>query len=568
MDAPSTRSPLPALLLALAAAMLVATAGWGDLYNETDGQYGGAAKIMSEGGSWLIPENNGIPRLAKPPLLYWGMALAMQGFGVNAFAARLPSALALSAWVLLTCLIGRQMGGPWRGFTSGLILLTSLGTFTLGRIVMPEPLFAMFIAGAIYCVLRGQSEPAGRTAWFTGFWLCASLASFTKGWHGLIYPAAVIGLAAVLCREGRPGLRGLLSWRGLLIFAAINLPWHLAVESRYPGYLHNLLFAEQLGHMTGSDAPATSYTDVPRLQFLLLHLAWFFPWSLAAGCALWQRRREAWETLRAMSWPAAVTASWIAVIGGSVMLTGERQDYYAMAMWPAFALTAAWLIEKASLRGAAVAAAVLLGAALVAAITLPGWVPARETAAVAARATAWTALCNFDQSVWMSLRTTAVWALGGGLLAALMAAAARNRRTATCALAASASCLGMGALAGTSLVSPYFSLAQAADQIPAGATIVYDGGIDTGSSLLVYTDAPVLLLNQDPDDDFIVRKFGIGRDRYVTTEQWVRLWQSAECPLIFVTEERDLPEWETKLGGLPPPAARCGTQVILRKPGT
>lgn len=565
MASPSKQSALLAVLLALSAALLVATAGWGDLYNETDGQYGGAAKVMAAGGSWLIPENNGIPRLVKPPLLYWTMAASMQGFGVNAFAARLPSALALSAWVILTYFIGSQLGGPWRGFVSGLVLLTSLGTFTLGRIVMPEPLFAMFIAAAISCALRGQSAQAGKAGWFAGFWLCAALASFSKGWHGLLYPLAVIGLAALLCPGARPGLRGLLSWQGPLIVAAINLPWYIAVEWRFPGYLQNLFFAEQLGHVTGSDAPATSYTDVPRLQFLLLHLAWFFPWSLAAGCALWQRRREAREAVMAMSWPTAVCLSWIVVIGGSALLIGERQDYYAMAMWPAFALAAAGLLEKASLRGPALATAVLLGGALLAAVSLPGGVPARETAAVAERATAWTTLTNFDPSVWVSLRTTAVWALGGGMLAALLAAAVPGRRAALCAMAACGTCLALGALGGTSLVSPYFSLAGAADKIPAGASVVYDGGIDTGSSLLVYTDARILLLDQDPDDDFIVRKFGIGRDRYITTEQWIQLWKTAKGPLVFITEQRDLAAWDAKLGGMPPPAARCGTQVILRK---
>ncbi|HRJ71932.1 MAG TPA: glycosyltransferase family 39 protein, partial [Terrimicrobiaceae bacterium] len=321
MARPSKPSAWLAALLVLAAALLVATAGWGDLYNETDGQYAGAAKVMAAGGSWLIPENNGVPRLVKPPLLYWAMAVAMEGFGVNAFAARLPSALALGAWVAVTFLIGNQMGGPWRGFVSGLIMLTSLGTFTLGRVVMPEPLFAMCIAAAIFCALRGQHAPAGRAGWFTGFWLCAGLASFSKGWHGLLYPLAVIGLAALLCRGARPGLRGLISWHGPLLAAAINLPWYIYVERQFPGYLQNLFFAEQLGHVTGSDAPATSYTDVPRLQFLLLHLAWFFPWSLAAACAFWQRRREAVAAVMAMSWPAAVCLSWTAIIGGSALLS-------------------------------------------------------------------------------------------------------------------------------------------------------------------------------------------------------------------------------------------------------
>ena len=283
----NTRGGWPlALLVTLAVALTVGTAGWGSLYNETDGQYAGAAKVMVRNGSWLIPENDGIPRLVKPPLLYWALAASMKVFGVNEFAARLPNALAVVAWVIVTFLFGKEMGGISRGLLAGIVLLTSVGTFTLGRIVMPEPMFSALIAAALYCVLRGVDNLRGRAAWFLGFWLFASLASFTKGWHGLIYPLAILGVAALFSRENRMNLGGLISWKGALLFFLINLPWYIYVEFRFPGYLHNLLVAEQLGHLIGASTPATHYANVPRLQFLLLQLAWLFPWSLAILAAL------------------------------------------------------------------------------------------------------------------------------------------------------------------------------------------------------------------------------------------------------------------------------------------
>jgi len=208
----------------LAAGLTVGTAGWGSLYNETDGQYGGAAKVMVRNGSWLIPENDGIPRLAKPPLLYWALGGSMKLFGVNEFAARLPNSLAVVGWVVISFLIGQEMGGISRGFLAGIILLTSLGTFTLGRIVMPEPMFSALIAAALYCALRGANHVARRSAWFLSFWLFASLASFTKGWHGLLYPLAILVVAALCSEESRINLRALVSWKGPLLFLLINLP--------------------------------------------------------------------------------------------------------------------------------------------------------------------------------------------------------------------------------------------------------------------------------------------------------------------------------------------------------
>lgn len=549
------------LLLLLAAALAIGTAGWGDLYNETDGQYGGAAKVMAQGGSWLVPENNGIPRLVKPPLLYWEMAAAMKAFGVGPFAARLPGALGIVALTVFTYLIGRHIGGPVRGALAGVILLTSLGMFSLGRIVMPEQTMSALIAASLYCVLRGHDDGARRRRWFLGFWICASLASFVKGWHGTLYPLAIVSVAALACRSARPNLRGLISWQGLLIFILINLPWYFVIETRFPGWFHNLIFTEQLGHIEGNSTPATDYTSVPRWQFLLLHLAWFFPWSIVAGIALLARRRIAHSSQRTTAFSTVLIWAWAGVIFGSVMLTGQRQDYYAMSMWPAFALGAAWVLERYAARPGVVALAGILAAGLIGTFFLNGLTATAQTDTLAARATAWTTLAGFDPSVWTSLQATAWFALGGGLLGALVALA--RPKNPWPGLIISAVFLALGAVNGTAVVSPYFSLARIAPAIPPGSTVVYDGGIDTGSSLLVYTDARIILLDQNPDEEFPVKRFGLGRDRFITSAELATRWKSGE-PLLFVTESKRLEEWRELLGTPLEPAERCGTSILLK----
>lgn len=562
---------LLAALVILATVVTVGAAGWGSLYNETDGQYAGAAKIMAQGGSWLIPENNGIPRLVKPPLLYWTMAASMKIFGVSEFAARLPNALAVAAWTVLAVLIGGRLGGNRTGLLAGAILLTSLGAFTLARIIMPEPMFSAFIAGALYCALRGTENTGAHRRWFLGFWICAALASFTKGWHGALYPLAIVGLAALLCPAARPKLRGWISLPGLLLFAAINLPWYFYVESRLPGFLNNLFFTEQLGHVTGSAAPATDYTSVPRWQFLLLHLAWFFPWSLLAGLVLLRKdargsAAKLGTALRA-DFPAALVSSWAFVILISVLLAGQRQDYYAMAMWPAFAIGAAVLLRQGISRPALAAFALLLLAGWIICLALPFVLSPAEapTAATAERATAWSTVANFGPEVWRQLRTTALAALGGALAFAICALFRRRDSLISCALAAL--CLSVGAVSGTAIVAPWFSLApvgpllgQYAAQSP---TLVYDGGLDTGSSLLFYNDLPVRLLGQDPNSEFPVRKFGLGRDRFLSRDELKRLWDSG-APVVLVTESNKLLMWNAFLDTKSPPAGRSGTQVVLK----
>src|SRR5881409_1392509 len=96
---PPTRHALFAILIASAALLHVATIGRGDLYSQTEGQYAGAAREMIESHQWLLPTNDSLPRLQKPPLLYWLILLCYKIFGSNEAAARLPIALAIVATV-------------------------------------------------------------------------------------------------------------------------------------------------------------------------------------------------------------------------------------------------------------------------------------------------------------------------------------------------------------------------------------------------------------------------------------------------------------------------------------
>jgi 4-amino-4-deoxy-L-arabinose transferase-like glycosyltransferase len=111
---PPTRHALLVLLLALAALSHVATIGWGDLYGHTEGQYAGAAREMIESHDWLLPTNDGVPRLRKPPLLYWLMIGSIELFGISGAAERLPIELATIATVTLTFLIGERLADYWR----------------------------------------------------------------------------------------------------------------------------------------------------------------------------------------------------------------------------------------------------------------------------------------------------------------------------------------------------------------------------------------------------------------------------------------------------------------------
>ena len=213
-----------ALILLVAGIVLLTNLGAARLWDRDEPRNAGCAAEMLARGDWVVPVFNGQRRDAKPVLLYWLIMSSYAVFGVNEFAARLPSALLGIGTVLATYHIGRRMFHPAVGIWGAVILSTTLMFDVAARAATPDSTLIFFgTAGLLVFVLAsfplGQSDDRKSSAragdagtyspiqWSTALLMFTLLgfAVLTKGPVGIVLPTAVIGMYLLIMRRPAVG---------------------------------------------------------------------------------------------------------------------------------------------------------------------------------------------------------------------------------------------------------------------------------------------------------------------------------------------------------------------------
>ncbi len=324
------------LLLALAAAILfLGVIRLGDLTGYDDALYSQEAKGIVHTGDWLTPKSRGAPALEHPPLFVWTQAAFFSAFGVSDPVAKLPSALAALATVLLSYWLARRLLKDALAASVAMFVMLATPYFIkyAGHAMTDVPTTFLFVCAICAFSLAEEDPP-----WYLAAGAFTAMALMVRGLIGLGLP--VIFALDLLVRQ-RPAngedRRFDMPWRWmipavLIAFLPLTL-WYGFLFFRYQGSFvsthEGWLSREVYGSL---NPPWRRYTGAIEYVWMLLKSYW--PWLPATivGMVVIYRSRDR-RLFLLLAWAGTVFLLCAAA--------KSRVLRYMLPAYPAFAILAA-----------------------------------------------------------------------------------------------------------------------------------------------------------------------------------------------------------------------------------
>ncbi|MEW6494449.1 MAG: glycosyltransferase family 39 protein [Cyanobacteriota bacterium] len=347
------------------------------LLDETEPLFVEASRQMTVTGDWITPYFNGVTRFDKPPLIYWSQALAFLTFGINEFAARLPSAiagLALTGFCFYTLRYFGRPTGSWglgaerledaqtreRGDAHKEIpnpslqwqswLVASLGaamvalnplTLFFGRTGYSDMLLSLCFGGTLLAFFLGYAQPKRQKVqerWYLAFYILSALAVLTKGPVGVVLPGLIIGAFLLYVGKLREVLGEMRLVRGAVIFVAITLPWYILVTLHNGDAYINSFFGY---HNFERFTSVVNEHSGPWYFHILIVLIGFAPWSFALPAAIahikvFQRQR--WQQSPRHTHLSLFALFWFVIVLGFFTTAITKYFSYTLPLMPAAAI--------------------------------------------------------------------------------------------------------------------------------------------------------------------------------------------------------------------------------------
>jgi len=308
-------------------------------------RYAEVPREMLAGGDWIVPHLDGVRYFEKPVMGYWLIAASMRIFGANAWAMRLPAALAtaLAAFVVYR-LVGSVAACRVTGLIAAMLHVTCVEVFIIGTTNLLDATFTGFLTAAIgtFWFAWRQPCPTRRLWLMIAFGALCGCAVLVKGFLGVVVPVVVIVPFLAWQRRWRDLLT--MPWIPAAAVLVVVAPWAIAIGVREPDFWRYFFWEEHLQRFLGGG------------QAQHLEPWWYFGIVVFGGALPWT-----------VCWPAAVVGLRRVDLGqpllpyclcwlvGPLLLfsasSGKLAPYVLPCFPPLAMLTAIGLIEHARLTG-------------------------------------------------------------------------------------------------------------------------------------------------------------------------------------------------------------------------
>src|SRR5665647_1354434 len=282
------------LLITFALLVLVRlfTLGYYPLYDTTEARYAEIARKMVELNDWITPWfDYGVPFWGKPPLSFWLSAASIKLFGVNEFAARLPSFLCglLVAWLVWDWVARRSNR---EAIYAVALLLSSSLFFVAAGAVMTDMVLALgcfLTMRGFWLGLHGTAKEKRFERWF--LFIGVGVGLLAKGPIALVLSGLPIMIWTLAKSNFTAVWRGLPWFRGILLTLIISLPWYLIAEAHTLGFLNYFIIGEHWHRFVTPHWQGDQYGHAhlfPYGSIWIFTFAALLPWSiLLPNAALW-----------------------------------------------------------------------------------------------------------------------------------------------------------------------------------------------------------------------------------------------------------------------------------------
>lgn len=284
----SARRRIAVLLLVVVLGLI--SNAWRDLVQPDEGRYAEIPREMLVGGDWVVPHLNGLPYIEKPPLQYWATAVAFKLFGTEDWVSRLWNLLLGVGGLILVQATGRRLWGARAGDSAALVLMATPLYMFVGQLNLLDMGLTFFLTAALCAFLLAQREgvtQAENRRWMLWVWVAVALGFLQKGLVAGAVPVLALLAYSLLQRDG--GIwRRLHLGKGIAIFAAICLPWVLALGLRDGDYAFFFIVHEHFTRFLTTEHKRVE----PWWFFIVVLAAGALPWTLLMLQGAWKAIAE------------------------------------------------------------------------------------------------------------------------------------------------------------------------------------------------------------------------------------------------------------------------------------